>query len=171
MADDISRLIQRFPAGLLNLLNMAASGRTPSHIDDTIFGTIDLLQFYGQTQVQTAQTNNAAVAEGVSVSVIPSATSWTLLFAAQVMIVKTATMTALRGSVSYQRSNVNLLQRLIEDQLGPFGATETGTCSLGWVAPYPFLLPPGSIITGSAPVIGTDATCDLTVRCEFGLLG
>lgn len=163
-------LIQRVPRGLGNLLSLQ-SGQTPRNIADELVGTLDLLQFYGQTQVQTAQANNAAVAEGVSVTVIPSAQSWIVLFAASVLIVKTATMTALRGAVSYQRSSTNLLLRLAEDQLGPFGATETGTCAVGWVNPAGMICPPGTQITGSAVIIGTDATADVTVRCEFGLLG
>lgn len=162
--------IQRVPRGLSNLLSLQ-SGRTPVALDNSIVGVLELLQFYGLTQNQTAQTQNAAAAEGTSVVVIPSASAWTMLFGAWVQIVKTATMTALRGALSVQRSPSNLLMRVNEAELGPFGATETGICTVPFFFPYPLLLPPGGSVVGSAAIIGTDATADVTVRCEFGLLG
>lgn len=161
--------IQRVPRGLANILSLQ-SGRTPVALGDQVTAILDLLQCYGLTQLQTAQTQNAAAAEGTSVVVVPSSTAWCVLFGAQVSVVKTATMTALRAGIGLQRTS-GAIQRVAEETLSPFGATETGTITVPFWAPYPILLPPGSQVVGVAAIIGTDATADVTTRVEFGLLG
>lgn len=161
--------IQRVPVGLLNLLSIAG-GATPTELEDRVRSTLDLLQFYGVQQRQTFSANDPAAAEGTGVNlVLPNA--WGVLFAASVTIIKTATMTALRGAVAIRyNGDVNQEEGLASEELGPFGATETGAVSVIPLLPYPRLLPPNTRILGRASIIGTDATCNLTVGANFGVL-
>lgn len=160
--------IQRVPKGLLELLSLAG-GQTPFLLDGIVRGQLDLLQFYGQTQLQTVTANNAAAAEAVQV-IAQLGPSWTVLFSLQATIVKTATMTALRGAVALNRQ-AGLLMQIRQEELGPFGATETGIVSVCQFFPYPLLCPPNSEVIASCPIIGTDANANVSVRAEFGVLG
>lgn len=161
--------IQRVPRGLNELLSIFG-GQTPVEMENSVRATLELLQMYGLSQLQSLGTNNAATAEGVAVSVQPSATQWTVLFTASTSIVKTATMTALTGTIAMRRTG-NADSLLRSEQLGPFGATETGVVAVAHVCPYPMLLPPGTLIIGRANIIGTDATANVTTFAEFGVVG
>lgn len=164
--------IQRVPLGLLNVLSMAASGENPRILASQVAGVLELLQFYGLTQRQVLIGTDAALAEGGSISVTPSLTAWAVLFAMSVSVTKTATMTALRAACFIRRSGVGVPQMYASDDLGPFGATETGTASVVYVpGSAPLLLPPGTVLTGLPQIIGTDATAAVTVQAEIGLLG
>lgn len=160
--------IQRVARGWLEILS-SQGGRTPTSASDVVQGFLDLLQMYGLQQLQTLETNDPAAAENVSVVVTPSARTWSVLFQAQCRIVKTATMTACRASIAMQRTT--LITDLRSEELGPFGATETGSALVTFWAPYPILMPPGTQIVARTTILGTDATADTTCRCEFGLLG
>lgn len=161
--------IQRVPRGLNDLLNIFG-GTTPTELEDRVQSSLELLQLYGLTQLQTASASDAALAEGGTVSLTMSATRWTVLFAAQVGITKTATMTALRGSILLNRS-LGVAIQLKQEECGPFGATESGFIAVAHWCPYPVLCPPGSIVQGSLAILGTDATANVSVRAEFGVLG
>lgn len=165
----MAETIQRVPRGLGEVLS-TFGGVTPAKIEDAIRGTLDLLQFYGLTQLQSAFQFNAAAAEGAAVTVTPSASAWTVLYGAYGVIGKTATMTALRGNVVVNR-RTQFDGLLFSDELGPFGATETGNCAFGGRLPFPLLLPPGSTVSASAQIIGTDATATVSIFAEFGVLG
>lgn len=165
----MSEKIQRVPRGLGEVLS-TFGGVTPQSIEDAVRGVLELLQFYGLTQLQSAFATNAAAAEGTAVTVTPSASAWTILFGVTGVIGKTATMTALRGELSMNR-RTQFGSFLFSDELGPFGATETGNATFGWRAPYPLLLPPGSTISCTPTIIGTDATAVVSVFAEFGTLG
>jgi hypothetical protein len=163
--------IQRVPTGLLNLLSMASSGENPRDLAATVSGVLDLLQFYGLQQRQIIFATNAATAEGTAVP-IPALTTWGVLFAANFTVAKTATMTALRAGIFVLRgSSPPTPMLMMAEELGPFGATETGSASFAFVPPYPLLLPPGSLIQGIPQIIGTDATANCTVVAEIGILG
>ena len=160
--------IQRLPSGLIELLSISG-GQTPRELEDRIGGVLELLQFYGLTQRQTLSLT-AAANEGVLNTITPAPTSWAVLFAAHANFTKTATLTALRGEVYLNRTaGANVL--LFSSELGPFGATETGTAAIGGYLHYPLLLPPGSTVSSMAPVIGTDANNNQSVTAEFGILG
>jgi hypothetical protein len=161
--------IQRVPRGLSNLLSIFG-GETPQKLQAEVQGALDLLQFYGLTQLQTISANNAALAENTGLIVTPSARQWCVLFAGQATFVKTATMTALWGELYVNRSAGSFMP-IAAAALGPFGATETGTVGVGGFLPYPLLLPPGSSVLAQMGILGTDATANVSVACEFGLIG
>lgn len=161
--------IQRVPRGLSDLLSIFG-GQSPTELEDRSRLTLESLQFYGTTQLQTAATTNAATAENTSVTVILSATRWTVLFAAHGTVVKTATMTALRADVTLNRGT-NFSPLLFSEELGPFGATETGNASFGGWLPYPLVCPPGTQVLCTPRVLGTDATANVSVFAEYGTLG
>jgi hypothetical protein len=165
----MAETVQRVPRGLGQVLS-TFGGVTPGKIEDSIRGSLDLLQFYGLTQLQSAFANNAAAAEGIAVPVVLSASSWTILFGCTGNIGKTGTMTALRANLTMNRGTA-FDALLFAEELGPFGATETGNAAFGGRLPFPVLLPPGATVACAASIIGTDATASVSVFAEFGTLG
>lgn len=162
--------IQRVPRGLIELLNMSG-GETPRELEDRVRATLDLLQVYGLMQRRIFSANNAAAAEGTAVQVIPSSTQWTILFDLGCTIIKTATVTALRAAVEISLNNdVNQVIGLESAELGPFGATETGAAGFAHNCPYPRILPPNTAFQARPNIIGTDATCNISVFAHVGVL-
>ena len=161
--------IQRVPLGLQNLLS-TSGGETPRDLAKEIVGSIETLQLYGLSQLQTGIGTNAALAEGASVQVVLHASLWTVCYALQGSIVKTGTMTALRASLSLNR-RLATSPNVFAEELGPFGATETGGASFGGYLPYPIICPPGSFAQLFIGILGTDANCNASVLAEFGVLG
>ena len=160
--------IQRVPRGLNELLSIVG-GQTPAELEQRTRLTLESIQFYGTQQLQSGFANNAAAAEAAAVNLTLHPSAWTVLFGAQGAILKTGTMTALRGEVGIvRRTQFGVM--LFAEELGPFGATETGTVSWGGYLPYPLLCPPGTIVNARASVIGTDATANVSVFAEFGVL-
>lgn len=161
--------IQRVPRGLSDLLSIFG-GQSPTELEDRSRLTLESLQFYGTTQLQSGFGNQAAAAEGTSAQFILDATKWTVLFAAWGAIARTATMTALEAEVNLCR---NTLYRpvLFAKEWTTFGATVTGTGPFGGYLPYPLLCPPGSFLSCTPRIIGTDATCNVSVYGEYGTLG
>jgi hypothetical protein len=160
--------IQRVPRALQQILAIN-DGTTPQELEDRIRGVIDLLQLYGTTQLQSGFTS-ATIAEGAAVAVTLHASAWTVLFAAQAGVAKTATMTALRLNCTLNRAT-QFSPLLFAESLGPFGATETGSVSIGGFLPYPLICPPGSVIRAGLEILGTDANASVTCQAEFGVLG
>jgi len=166
--------IQRVPLGLLNLLNTWGGG-TPAELEDRVRGTLDLTQLYALQQRRVLFTNNAALAEGGNVDVLtnePPGTGnqWAVLFGATFTAVKTATATALRGSIELRRSGGANSIKLASEELGPFGATETGPCNVVFWAPYPIILVPPWTVFGTLSILGTDANANCTIVAEIGFL-
>lgn len=161
--------VQRVPRGLNNLLSIVG-GATPPELEDRVRGILDLLQFYGQSQLQFANTNNAALAEAGSVTTTLSVDQWTLLFNLHYDVVYTATLTALNIALGYRRVGASA-RWVRNDDYTVFGATKTGIVSGGHVMAYPMIMPPGSAVIASPQVIGTDATVNLSVSAEFAILG
>lgn len=166
--------VQRVPLGLLDLLSLKDVGKLPREVSGFVQPTLDLLQFYGLTQLQHFSNNNAALAEGSTVTAIPSGTDpdprnrWALLFAACGIFVKTATATALRGSVVVARLNANTIP-VASAELGPFGATETGACDLPFVPSYPLILAPPWDVRVALKILGTDANANVTATAQIGV--
>jgi len=149
--------IQRFPRGLLNVIGNFG-GVTPISLSDQVAGVLELVQCYGLSQLTSLRVNDAALAEGVPLFNLLSNTSWTVLFGASLIATKTATQTALRGSLSLSRIGLSGDAIVVAaEELGPFGATETGVGCVSWFPPYPILCPPGSNVFGRLDVLGTDA--------------
>lgn len=162
--------IQRVPRGLNDLLSIFG-GATPQELEERVRGTIDLLQFYGLTQLQTTIGTNAAAAEGAGTSPALPPRNWFLLFGVSANVVKTATVTALRADIALNRACDQALLLFTSGDLGPFGATETGTCSFGGRLDTPLLCPPGTTIACLMRIIGTDATAQITGFAEFAIVG
>jgi hypothetical protein len=163
--------IQRVPRGLGDVLSIFG-GQTPTDLSEQVGGVLELLQFYGLQQRQLLTNNNAALVEGGQVTIfLPN--FWCVLFMANMAVIKTATMTALRGGVFLSRAGGAAQPGAcyLSEEMGPFGATETGQASLAFVPPYPMLMPPGSTVTAIPLIIGTDANANVFVGCEIGLLG
>lgn len=164
--------VQRAPGGLLDVLSIKGVDALPQELSKEVRGVLELIQFYGLQQRQTLIAQNAAVAEATGVSIQPSVNSWSVLFGISMSISKTATMTALAATLLLNRSNTAPgAQPVAYQSFEPFGATETGVVALAWWAPYPVMLPPGSFVTGSLAILGTDVTANVVVTAEVGLLG
>lgn len=162
--------IQRVPRGLNDLLSISG-GQTPIELEERVRSVLDILQLYGQSQLQTGFVNNAASAEAAVTNLTLHATSWTVLFSVNCALVKTATLTALAGRISMNRRTEFGSLLFAENNLGPFGATETGTINFGGMLPYPVLCPPGTTVGAVPAIVGTDATVNISVFAEFGVLG
>lgn len=161
--------IQRTPRGLNELLSIFGGG-TPTELEDRVRGTIELLDFYGLSQLQTTIGNNAAAAEGAGTSPALPAKNWFILFGASANVTKTATMTACRADIALNRGTDQGLLLFTSGDLGPFGATETGLCSFGGRLDRPVLCPPGSIMPCLMRIIGTDATAAISAFAEFAII-
>lgn len=170
--------VQRVPLGLLDLLSLKDVGKLPRELSGVVQPSLDLLQFYGLTQIRHFSANDAALAEGGTVTCIPGAAGgpddprgkWALLFAACGIFIKTATATALRGSIVISRLNVNTIP-VASLELGPFGATETGACDVPFVPPYPLILAPPWDVRAALKILGTDATANVTATAQIGVFG
>lgn len=167
--------IQRVPQGLLNLLSIFG-GTTPQELEDRVRASIDLTQFYGLQQIRFLQETNAALAEGSAVSVLSAASGtdglakqWCVLFHCTGIFQKTATATALRGAMQIARQSGNYTP-VASEELGPFGATETGSTDVCFVPPYPMLLVPPWDIRAALRILGTDATAVVTSQALVGVL-
>lgn len=160
--------IQRVPNALGQVLS-TFGGQTPRELAEQVRGQLDLLQFYGLTQLQNQQAVNAALAEAGNIDLTVPANQHWLLFAAQAIVLKTATMTALRGSL--QAGPPGQLNILSSEEGGPFGATETGNVRIGFYAPYPRLLLPGWQIRFNLDILGTDANASCVLAAQIGVLG
>lgn len=161
--------IQRVPRGLANVLGNF-SALTPRVMLDELRPTIDLLQMFGNSQRQQLSAQDAALAEGTDLNIVcPDA--WIVLFAFSLSVVKTATMTALRGDLLINRTTVGSGMRYASQELGPFGATETGGASVVFVPPYPLLLSPRSTLVSRLAILGTDATAFCAAFADVGVLG
>jgi len=163
--------IQRPARGLNDLLSIFGGG-TPSELEDRVRGTIELVQFYALNQRQVATTSNGALVEGNALVLVPSASQWVVLFDLTCTIVKTATMTALRGATFIRYNNdQNQEAAIASEELGPFGATETGAVTVTGGLYYPRLLPPGSAVGCRCQIIGTDANASVILGANFGVVG
>lgn len=169
MADEFT--IQRVPPGLLNVIGNFG-GQTPPRLAQEVIGALELLQYYGLQQRQVLSAANAAIAEGANLTLqLPN--TWCVMYAVAFNAIKTATMTALRVSVLMNRGGIAGVaqQSILSEELGPFGATETGAATSALVLPYPMLFPPSSQLIGVCQIIGTDATANVNMSCEVGSLG
>ena len=164
----------RVPRGLLPALSLQSSGQGPNQFEDSVRGVLEMLQFYGQTQLQVQVATNAALAEGNGITIQVPATQHWVAFSICGTVVKTATMTALRCNVGLAPQGsvpAPAAGALYSEELGPFGATETGNCSIAYAFPYPRLLLPGTLIAFGLEILGTDATASCTLSVTVGVLG
>lgn len=159
--------IQRVPRGLNELLSIQG-GATPVALLEHVHGVIDLLPLYGLSQLQVQTANNAALAENGNVAVVVPNNQWWILFNCHGTFVKTATATALRGDIELVIGGNRIQTR--SEELGPFGATETGNCRVCYEPSQPRLLPPASEVRAVLAILGTDATANVSINAMVGVL-
>jgi hypothetical protein len=166
----MAQSIQRVARGLAELMNIFG-GRAPQMLLDELRGVIEATQFYGLAQVQSPTAANAALTEGSAVTItVPDNQSW-LLYGMHAVIVKTGTMTALRGSLNIGLAGAQFAVSVKGEECGPFGATETGLITIAYDCPYPKVLPPRSILQFSLQILGTDANANCGITASVGVLG
>lgn len=164
--------IQRAPQGLLDLLSIKGVEHLPQELSTTLMPVIGAEQFYGSQQRTVLAQNNGALTEGTGLTIVPSPTTWIVLFGMTITVVKTATMTALNMQLAI-RLNSDAFQELavMDAECGPYGAAETGTKSVVWWAPYPITLPPNTMLLGRISILGADLNANTTLGAMVGMLG
>jgi hypothetical protein len=164
----VAQNIQRVPRGLADLLSLAG-GNSPSRLADEVVPQLDLLQLYGMTQLQTRTSTDPAVVQGSGTGVTLSASSWSILFGADVGVTQAAAMTALSLGLIIRRGTPGFTGIATKDHLGAFSAG--GFSTLAWRAPYPLVCPPGTVVFGGIDKLAGVANAALTFTVEFGILG
>lgn len=163
--------IQRIPRGLQNLLGMFGPN-TPESLGDEICGTLELLQMYGLSQLQTLTTSNAAVAVGGAVQLVigPAGPSvgWSVLFNAEARVGKAVAMTALAAGVTINRGGLAPTSSHVAYG-EPVRFVGTGTFVVPFVPAYPILLPPGSSILATVEELVGVANAPVTVQADLGI--
>lgn len=159
--------IQRVPYGLQNVLSLAGAG-TPQELGDTVTPTFDLLQAYALNQRQSLVASSGAVAALGTVDIAPT-TVWCVLFQVHVTVTKQAGMTDVGAAVQIARGG----------GLGHFYAygeprvpgVAGNRLVVPYVAPYPLLLPPGTIISAFLATLVGVANAAVSVQADVGVLG
>ena len=166
--------IQRYPTGFLELLGRKSTGENPNQLADAIAGVVDLVQLYGLSQQRYLETQGAAVAEGGGVTIEVPATEFWVLHDLSLRWAKTATVTALQGSLWIRQGLVGGFVGLATGPTVtgyPFGSTAASTSLLACYSPSPpKILPPGTVLYGTLDILGTDATGDITLSARVGVL-
>lgn len=162
--------IQRVPRGLGNMLS-SFGGLTPAELEDRIRGTVDLTQFYGNQQRQVLSAANAGFAASLTVpaaAVTPSASSWSILFAAMGTITPVAAATTHVGfGIGLVRPGADTIMLEARD-LVPVVASNL---VLSFLASYPFLIPPGASVGLMLYSTLGSATQTGGITVDFGVLG
>lgn len=160
--------IQRVARGLSDVLSIFG-GQTPKELEDRVAPGLELIQFYGLSHLRRVVQGNAALAEGGAVDIVSPGNEWWVVWSIHAELVKTATMTACHLRLEIGQGSV--AGTVFAGAMGPFGATETGTVTTGFMLPYPRILPPTSIIRCAMGILGTDATANVAVAAVVGVLG
>lgn len=159
--------VQRTPRGLSQLLSIFG-GETPQSLAPELRAHLNVLQLYGLTNQQRVTNSNSVLAEGGTVAIAASQ-DWWIIYSMHLVVVKTATMTALQ--LSLQLGQPAAVGTLWARSYEPFGATEAGTIADGFFFPEPRIMPPGTFGQVSMGILGTDATANVGVSMIVGVLG
>lgn len=164
--------IQRVPRGLNNLLTISG-GQTPQLISDQITGTLDLLQFYGLTQVQRRQAVDAAWVEGTLMTITVPATEYWIWYTAELSMAKSATVTTMEASLAYGPAGQQVTVQHFSRAPGTTAAAgvDTGTLVFGFQSNYPVVLLPTWTITARLDILGADANVGAALSALVGVLG
>lgn len=139
--------LQRYPAGLLELIGAKNNGQAPSRLSDETRGVFDLTQFMGKPE--SVNGFGASVVEGASVVITVPSTEYWLLYAASIHATLAVAMTNLCMSIQLgeELTSPNPQPSIARGQVtGPF--TSSGRTVADWTAPYPMILAPGTTIWG-----------------------
>lgn len=165
--------VQRYPAGLLDLLSAKTSGWTPGELGSDLQPTLDLLEMFGLGAIAHVSAQNAAAAEGDSATLTVPATEWWMLYALDQVYEKTATMTLFCGSLRLNAQASNDWVSLASGPVVPqsFGSTPASrVTSCVFVPSRPWLLSPGTQLFSRADILGTDATMNLYINARIARL-
>lgn len=165
--------VQRFPAGLLELLSAKTSGWTPGAIARDVQPTLDMLEMFGNVAIEHKSINNAVAAENDYAELVVPANTWWLLYAADANYLKTGTMSlglfSLRIAQPGGTDWVTIAYGPNSGTIwGSTGALQVAACV--FVPPRPWLLPPGTRIFARVDVLGTDPTCDIGLNLRVAVL-
>jgi len=162
-------VVQRAPLSILSLLGMKGIDLLPDGFSKIVVPTLDVLQAFGATSIQTGGAVNAASTITVGATFVPSATDWVLLFAATGTVNLTATMTSGWGFLGVRRNVTGATMPIATGEISQTSAV-AGTQTIGGFLPYPLLCPPRTIVSFTTTAIGTDPTTSIVLQCEYGLL-
>lgn len=155
--------IQRVPRGLTNVLGQVGAV-SPAALEDRVRATLEMLQFYGQTQAQQLVATDAALASGTNLTlIVPQGQVW-IVFAAQAQIVEDAAMTVLDLFLGVGFNGGTVLAARHD---GVFTAGRIFASALH--LPYPRVLMPGQFI-GALPIYAGVATANVNISAQVGVL-
>lgn len=156
--------IQRLPRGLANVIG-SYGGLLPKVFEDSVHGSLEMLQFFGLQQLQNQFVQNAAVASGADVSLTVPANQYWLLYHCFSRLVEQAAMT-FADQMIFMDPGTSVVASIF----GNPGFTAGRIDRLPFVPPYPMLLLPGNRI-GTACTFAGVATADLSFSAVVGVLG
>jgi hypothetical protein len=160
MAD--AKTIQRFPAGLLDILGMQSTGDTPHLIGGEVIPTIDLLDYYliDRLRGQQATTANVAAIGGLVTTVTPPAGEQWLVYGFTGASAALAAATAFTATLAVFRASTGFYQFI-----GPnVSAANPATYANGVSFSQPFIMRPGDVLAAwvsavtGAPAVGIGLT-------------
>jgi hypothetical protein len=163
--------IQRYPAGLLNLLGMQSLGDTPPALSPLLIPVVDLMQSYGLAHRQLIFTINGAVVSGAALSHTTGIDQqWSVLFTLTATLNVTATMPFAQMFLGVNRGGGLSIVAHAFDSCALVGAVGPAhILTLSWTPPYPLILPKGSVLQVT-PTFTVDATAGMTIQAEVGFL-
>ena len=160
--------IQRFPFGLLELIGAKNNGQNPPFLASEMRASIESLQLFGLGNLQNLAAT-AAIAVCAAVQLTVPASTWYLLYAASIHIVKTATMGDGAFSLRLNPAGASASVALASEYIVT-GTSCNDWAVVGWTAPYPMLLAPGTVISAVADLVSTDPTVTTVLRARVGVL-
>ncbi len=158
--------IQRVPRALSDLLSIFG-GQTPQRLADDIFGTVELLQFYGLNQQQFLNTTNGALAIGGTVALTVPANQFWVLFGAHAVITFPAGATAARLNVNLGNGSTFVALQTMETDFVVAGQD----FRVPAVMPYPRILPPNYAIRAQLEHLAGAANASVGITAQVGVLG
>lgn len=159
--------VQRYPIGLTTLLDFKGLS-PPSQFSELVHGSVDLMQFYGQTQLQRRIANNAALAQGGSVTMtVPNSEAW-VLFSMQGAVTTAVAMTAVR--VGLTLGQPALQATFASSPNGHFTPAVVANQGFAVLMPYPRLLLPGTELGVALEVLVGVANANVSLIVQVGVL-
>lgn len=159
--------VQRYPVGLTALLDFKGLS-PPSQFSELVHGSLDLMQFYGQTQLQRRIANNPALAQGGAVTItVPGSEAW-VLFSIQGAVTTTAPMTAVR--VGLTLGQPTLQATFASSPANHFTPGVAANQGFAFLMPYPRLILPGSELGVTLEVLVGAANANVSLILQVGVL-
>jgi len=162
--------IQRVARSLGDVLSLVG-GEGPKELSESVYPTLELLQFYGLQQRQVMFGNAAGQVQGGSVTLTPSADRWSLLFGIDAAADCNAGLTGMALQILIRRQGVaGPSWPVASRELNPVIAANF-TFHVDWQPGYPLLLPPGTAIFTVLSLLTGLANTTISCTAEIGLFG